>query len=104
MLIKQGIIEPNPKQQFLTDLESFINTRRGAPHHEETILSLDANEPLIDLNNPQNITGISKLLRNCGMRDVYEYKHSPLCGDNSNKKVHRIDDVAATESILSAVK
>ena len=38
------------------------------------------------------------------MRDVYKYKHGPLCGDTSNKKVHKIDHVAATESILPAVK
>ena len=30
--------------------------------------------------------------------------HDPLCEDTSNKKVHKIDHVAATESILSAVK
>ena len=77
MLTKQGTIEPNPKQQFLTDLESFVNTKRSAPHHEEVILSLDENEPLIDPNNPQKITDISKLLRNCGMRDRYEYNTRP---------------------------
>ena len=104
MLTKQGKTEPNPRQQFLTDLECFINTRRAPPNHEQIILSLDANEPLTDPNNPEKITGISKLLRNCGMRDMYEYKHGPLCGDTSNKKVHKIDHVAATESILPAVK
>ena len=43
MLTKQGKTEPNPRQQFLTDLECFINTRRGPPHHEQIMLSLDAN-------------------------------------------------------------
>ena len=85
-------------------MEIFINSRRGAPHHEEIILSLDANEPLIDPNNSHKITGIAKLLRNCGMRDVFDYKHGPLCGDTSIKKVHKIDHVAATENILPAVK
>ena len=104
MLTKQGTINQNPKQQFLIDLEIFINTRRGSPHHEEIILSLDVNEPLMDPNNPQKVTDISKLLRICGVRDVYVYKHGPLCGDTSNKKVHKIYHVAATESILPAVK
>ena len=71
-MIGEDIADPDPKEQFLVDLEIYIKERRELG--ESIILALDANEPLSDVNRPEKITGIAKLLRNFRLTDVFEHK------------------------------
>ena len=101
-MIAQGIENPDPKKQFLTDLEAFINKLRKKG--ESIILAVDANEPLVDPARPEKTTGIRKLLQKCNLTDVFEYHHADMCGDTSERKYHKIDHVAVSQKILPAVK
>ena len=58
-MIGKDIVNPDPKGQFLVDLEEFIMERRILGEH--IILALDANEPLVDKHRPGKITGIKNL-------------------------------------------
>ena len=101
-IIDAGIEYPDPKQQFLADLEGFINKSRKLG--ESIILALDANEPLVDLARPRKLTGIRKLLRSYNLTDVYKHYHAGMFKDTSEKKSHKIDHIAVSHKILPAVK
>ena len=101
-MLATGIEHPDPKQQFIKDLEEFINKSRKKG--ESIILALDANEPLTDAARPGKMTGIRKLLRNCNLTDVFEHHHAEMCGDTSEKKRHKIDHIAVSQKILPVVK
>ena len=100
--MSQGNNHPDPKQQFLIDLEIFINKLRKKG--ESIILAVDANEPLVDPARPEKITGIKKLLKNCNLTDVFDHHHEGMCGDTSERKYHKIDHIAVSQRILPAVK
>ena len=101
-MTNKDIVNPDPKGQFLVDLEVFIKKRRILD--EGIILAVDANEPLIDVSRPEKLTGISKLLKNCCLTDVFENMHEGGCGNTSDKKNHKIDHIAVSEAILPAAK
>ena len=67
-------------------------------------MAIDANEPLVDPARPEKLTGIMKLLKNCNLTDVFDYQHSGMCGDTSERKCHKIDHIAVSQRILPAVK
>ena len=66
MLREKGIEDPDPRQEFVTDIIQLINSLESDPKHF-VILMLDANE---SMNEPGS--GIRKIINDTTMVDTFE--------------------------------
>eukprot|EP00957_Ditylum_brightwellii_P066715 5062549-Ditylum_brightwellii.AAC.1 len=65
---KQGVVEPDPRNQFMTDFESFLKDHLNK--NEEIIVGMDVNKE--DLPEAE----IEQLMQRLDMIDVHSHLHS----------------------------
>jgi len=68
LLLKQGIQQPDPKTQFITDLILQVKTWRTAG--AEVLIGMDANE---DVDNPQ--AKITRFFRETDLLDLHHHRY-----------------------------
>ena len=93
--------DPRPRRQFITDLIQEIKQKQKTGKHQ-IILGIDANEVLEPDGEPVKSHSITRLKRECGLVDAFEHHHAHI-GDTSNKKLHKIDHLLVSQSIVPAL-
>ena len=100
MLMDLDHTNPNPKEQFITDLRTHIQT---SAKNEMLIIGLDANEDVLPEDSPAKETSITALMRDLNLIDVFEHQHGTT-GDTSRKNAKKIDHVLVSENVLPAIQ
>ena len=92
---------PCSRRQLTTDLITKIKKKKSTGNHH-IVLGIDANEILKAGGAPTKKQSITRLKRECGLTDVFEY-HPGKTGDTSIQKIHNIDHLLVSQSILPSV-
>jgi len=71
LLLQQGVQQPDPKIQFITDLISQVQKWRAAG--AEVLIGMDANE---DMNNPQS--KIARIFRETDLLDLHQHRYPAM--------------------------
>jgi hypothetical protein len=92
---EMGNPDPNPRQQFITDLTQYI-TDLNIKDHDMILVMLDGNEPLCRQNK-----GISQLIHNTRLEDIFSLHHAESCNlPTQVKGSQRIDYMLGTTNLL----
>ena len=76
--------DPRPRRRMIKDLITEIKLKQEVGNH--IILGIDANEILEPNNTPVKKYSITKLKREYGLTNVFEYQHEQI-GDTSVKNI-----------------
>jgi hypothetical protein len=98
MMKSKGFDNPNPREQFITDIiDQFKEECKSIKNF--FLFNIDANEA-----TGETLTGINKFILDCGLVDIYQYKHE----DYEEFSTHingskRIDFMLCTPNLLDYI-
>ena len=99
ILRARGITNPNPRQQFITDFQEFIQEQRDAG--DRIILLGDFNT---DLDNPQDSRLLKAMLSELHLTDIMGHHHPNLPPANTRQNGNRIDAIFACSTITPLIR
>ena len=91
-----GIIQPNPRQSILEDLETYINELKN--RGDEIIIMMDANESTASLSQ------LSLWINNNNLIDIHQYIHGPDDPETYNRGSTRIDYILISPTLAPTIK
>eukprot|EP00957_Ditylum_brightwellii_P147057 11197073-Ditylum_brightwellii.AAC.1 len=95
-LQKQGVEEPDPHYQFMTDFESFLEDHLN--NNEEIIVGMNVNEE----DSPK--AEIKQLMRRLDMIDVHCHLHSEAKAPSTYQRgKNQLDFILITSGILPSL-
>jgi exonuclease III len=95
MLLQQGINQPDPRKQFITDMTNLL-TFLTENKDNYVILGIDANEAVTGNNSE-----ICEMITKCNLVDIYARKHQDATEFATHiKGSKRIDFIFCTENIV----
>ena len=95
----QGIVVPNPREQFVTDIIQFIHDLKLGPN-DMILLMFDANEHIGKEKN-----GIINIIEKAGLVDLFPMHHSTPCNIATQVKgSQRIDYILGSQNILPYIQ
>jgi len=96
LLQQQGLKNPNPRQQFITDLITQIQAWRQ--QQKEVLVCMDANE---DVSNPH--TQISRIFNETDLVDIHQYRYpATMCPATHQRGSAPIDMMIGTQLFATA--
>jgi len=94
LLLQQGVQNPDPKTQFITDLISQVNQWRATG--AEVLIGMDANE---DVNNPQS--KIARVFRETDLIDLHHHRYPALPKPATHQRGSHPIDIMLRSKLLS---
>lgn len=96
-LRQRDILSPNPRKQFISDLDSLLATIHSQGHH--ILLCGDFNESLGD-----NLHGLDKIYHKYNLCDAVDLLHDQTNVPTYSRGTKRLDYIFVSPSLRSAVK
>jgi len=97
ILLQQGVPNPNPREQFITDLIQQITTWRQ--HHKEVLIGMDANE---NIDDPQS--KIMRLFNETDLIDLHYHRHPAATKPATHQRgSHPIDIMIGSPLLASTL-
>ena len=97
LLREQGILEPNPRRQFIKDLDKVISVFHS--NHHKIILCGDFNESIGD-----NIHGLDSIITKYNLTDAIQHQHGHHTVSTYSRGNKCLDYIFVSQNILPSIQ